>query len=304
MLQLANKVFGGLPCERRVARSKPFAIFPVAGRAGDDAARGIAAMVEVHRLPIRADSRGGGHLRIMPGHCRPLSAAELPRDPAHLRVLPPSVCIGVELPLQITGVEPCKARRARTVAIPVETVAGEARVLRPRPGTRQCDHFAAGGEPFGRSRLGLSAAPQQREKCKSKAVAHAASTVPARRLFRAAAAAALLLSATACKGEPEARREMPLADAAQGRAIAQGVGCGACHVLPGIAWPQGTLGPPLDRLAERGLIGGALPNRPDVLAAYIRNAPAMVPGSGMPAMPLSAAEARDVAAWLYQQGGE
>ena len=42
--------------------------------------------------------------------------------------------------------------------------------------------------------------------------------------------------------------------------------------------------------------------RPEVLAAYIRDAPALVPGSGMPAMPVTEAEARDVAAYLYEQG--
>ena len=40
----------------------------------------------------------------------------------------------------------------------------------------------------------------------------------------------------------------------------------------------------------------------ETLAAYIRNAPALVPNSAMPAMPVSEAEARDVAAYLYEQG--
>ena len=93
---------------------------------------------------------------------------------------------------------------------------------------------------------------------------------------------------------------MPFANAARGREAAVGAGCGSCHVIPGIGWPQGTLGPPLDGFASRNLIAGTLPNRPEILAAYIRNAPALVPGSAMPAMPVSAAEARDIAAFLYQ----
>jgi hypothetical protein len=36
-----------------------------------------------------------------------------------------------------------------------------------------------------------------------------------------------------------------------------------------------------------------------MLAAFVRNAPALAPGSAMPAMPLSETEARDVAAYLY-----
>ena len=57
-------------------------------------------------------------------------------------------------------------------------------------------------------------------------------------------------------------------------------------------------------LSERALIAGRLPNRPDVLAAYIRDAPSLVPSSGMPAMPVSETEARDIAAYLYEQGSQ
>jgi len=95
---------------------------------------------------------------------------------------------------------------------------------------------------------------------------------------------------------------MPSASAAQGRAAIVRVGCGSCHAIPGVRWPQGKVGPALGGLAERGLIAGRLPNRPDTLAAYIRNAPAMVPQSAMPAMPVSEAEARNIAAYLYAQG--
>ncbi|MBA2466269.1 MAG: c-type cytochrome [Sphingomonas sp.] len=114
--------------------------------------------------------------------------------------------------------------------------------------------------------------------------------------------APLLLLSAACKPPPEQRHFMPMADAAQGRAVFERVGCGSCHTISGVAWPQGKVGPNLDGLAHRALIAGKLPNRPDVLASYIRNAPALVPGSGMPAMPVTETEARDIAAYLYEQG--
>lgn len=114
--------------------------------------------------------------------------------------------------------------------------------------------------------------------------------------------APLLLLTAACQPPPDQRQFMPLADAARGREVIERVGCGSCHIVPGVRWPQGKAGPGLDGLAERALIAGRLPNRPDVLAAYIRNAPALVPGSGMPAMSVSEAEARDIAAYLYEQG--
>lgn len=112
----------------------------------------------------------------------------------------------------------------------------------------------------------------------------------------------LLLAAAACKPPPEQRQFMPVADPANGLAVIKRAGCGSCHTVPGLDWPQGKVGPRLDGLAERALIAGKLPNRPDVLAAYIRNAPALVPGSAMPAMPVTEAEARDIAAYLYKQG--
>lgn len=76
------------------------------------------------------------------------------------------------------------------------------------------------------------------------------------------------------------------------------VGCGSCHVIPGV-WPQGRVGPSLQKFAGQSLIGGRLPNRPEVLSGFIRNAPQFLPGTAMPAMPLSEQESRDAAAYLY-----
>lgn len=104
----------------------------------------------------------------------------------------------------------------------------------------------------------------------------------------------------ACQPPPDDRQFMPGASAERGSKIIERAGCGSCHTIPGLDWPQGKVGPNLAGLAERALIAGRLPNQPDILAAYIRNAPALVPGSGMPAMPVSETEARDIAAYLYQ----
>lgn len=95
---------------------------------------------------------------------------------------------------------------------------------------------------------------------------------------------------------------MPQADAGRGKMAIERVGCGACHAIPGIAWPQGAVGPSLEGFARQTLIAGHLPNRPDRLAAFVRDAPAALPGTSMPAMPLTEAEARDVAAYLYDAG--
>lgn len=77
------------------------------------------------------------------------------------------------------------------------------------------------------------------------------------------------------------------------------VGCAAYHVIPGIDWPQGVAGPSLEGFASRPMIAGRLPNQPGVLTAWLVDAPSLSPGTGMPPMPLTEAEARDVAAYLY-----
>jgi cytochrome c1 len=106
----------------------------------------------------------------------------------------------------------------------------------------------------------------------------------------------------ACKPPPDAEQHMPEASASRGLVAIERAGCGACHTIPGLAWPRGRTGPSLEGFAGQGLIAGRLPNRPDTLAAYVRNAPATLPGTSMPAMPLTPDEARDVAAYLYASG--
>lgn len=106
----------------------------------------------------------------------------------------------------------------------------------------------------------------------------------------------MLLSA--CGASPV---EAPLAEDAaieRGKAAAERLGCGACHDMPGIDWPKGRTGPSLAGFGDRALIAGSLPNRTARLAEFVRDAPALVPESGMPAVPMQDGEARDIAAWL------
>ena len=55
-------------------------------------------------------------------------------------------------------------------------------------------------------------------------------------------------------------------------------------------------------MSDRALIAGRLPNEPETLARFVRDAPALLPNTTMPAMPLSEREATDVAAYLYEIG--
>ncbi len=109
----------------------------------------------------------------------------------------------------------------------------------------------------------------------------------------------LFVAMCGCEAPPDQQYFTPQAAAEEGREIIDRVGCAACHTIPGIDWPKGRVGPSLDGFAEQSLIAGRAPNRPDVLAAFVRNAPAVVPQSGMPPMPITEEESRDVAAYLY-----
>ena len=98
-----------------------------------------------------------------------------------------------------------------------------------------------------------------------------------------------------------ANQPMQGGDPARGRAIiATGVhGCAACHTIPGIRSPNGIVGPPLGGLARRGFIAGELPNRPDVLVAFLQDPPVLVPRTGMPNVGLTLEQAQHIAAYLY-----
>jgi cytochrome c1 len=109
--------------------------------------------------------------------------------------------------------------------------------------------------------------------------------------------AVVLLSACADKaGSP---RSLAQADATEGLRLIERHGCAACHMIPGVAWPEGRTGGSLAGVGARPMIAGRLPNQPMVMTAFVRDASSLLPDTGMPPMPLTEAEARDVAAYLY-----
>ena len=110
--------------------------------------------------------------------------------------------------------------------------------------------------------------------------------------------AAALLTA-ACGDEAVPPRTIAGADPAQGLSVVRRAGCAACHVIPGVDWPEGRAGPSLKGFGSSPLIAGRLPNQPDILTAWLIDPPALAPGTAMPPSPISEKEARDVAAFLY-----
>jgi cytochrome c2 len=286
-----------LSCKRRVGRAEALPLLAMAGGAGEQPALRIAPMVKREKLGRHGPGSLIRHGGVISGDRLTFVRAQLLGDPAHLRMIAPSIRVGFELALQIAKVQSGETRGAGAIAPSVKPVAGEAGVDCAGVGAAVRDHPTVLRKAIERGRLGRCATCQQGCGRQEKEIAHGVATYAALRLFPLAA---LLLAA--CKPAPEQRQFVATADAAHGKAVIERVGCGSCHAIPGVRWPQGKVGPDLDGLAERALIGGKLPNEPDVLAAYIRNAPALVPGSGMPAMPVTQAEARDIAAYLYEQG--
>lgn len=124
-------------------------------------------------------------------------------------------------------------------------------------------------------------------------------TVRANVVARIGAVSLAGLALGACLDKSDLPRQLAGADPERGRETAERVACAACHEIPGIAWPKGQVGGPLAGFANRPMIAGRLPNQPDVLVRWLIDAPSLSPGTGMPPQPLTTAQARDVAAYLY-----
>lgn len=104
----------------------------------------------------------------------------------------------------------------------------------------------------------------------------------------------MTLLLTACEDVEVAPNRGDADAAARGKQMAQRLGCGACHMIPGI-WPEGTTGPSLTDFRSRGLIAGRYANRPGELAAFLLD-PA---GTAMPKQVMTRRDAVDIAAYLH-----
>ena len=113
--------------------------------------------------------------------------------------------------------------------------------------------------------------------------------------FAATVLAALLAACT----EPEAPPlQVAGGDAKLGKQLMAQYQCGACHAIPGVAAAAGSAGPPLDGFGRRSYIAGRIPNLPQPLAQWLVDPPAMKPGTLMPNVGVSPADARHMAAYL------
>lgn len=88
-------------------------------------------------------------------------------------------------------------------------------------------------------------------------------------------------------------------DPRRGEAMFIQYGCGSCHAIAGVRTANGLVGPPLDGIAQRVIIGGHLSNTPDNMEKWIRDPQTVSPGTAMPDLNVGADDARDITAFLY-----
>lgn len=116
---------------------------------------------------------------------------------------------------------------------------------------------------------------------------------------------ALFVVLAGCSDNPWAGEEGRFAGASfggdpeKGADEIQKIGCGACHIIPGIAGANGLVGPPLSHMGRRIFIAGLLRNTPENLMMWLRDPQKIVPGNAMPNLGLTDDQTKDIAAYLY-----
>jgi cytochrome c2 len=88
-------------------------------------------------------------------------------------------------------------------------------------------------------------------------------------------------------------------DPRRGEAMFIQYGCGSCHALENVRDATGSVGPPLDGIAGRVIIGGHLANTPENMERWIRDPQHVSPGTAMPDLGVGEGDARDITAFLY-----
>jgi cytochrome c2 len=69
-------------------------------------------------------------------------------------------------------------------------------------------------------------------------------------------------------------------------------------VIPDVPAARGRIAASLAGFGRRSYIAGRLPNEPQLLERWLMDPAALVPGTAMPSMGVSLADARDLAAYL------
>ena len=114
-------------------------------------------------------------------------------------------------------------------------------------------------------------------------------------------AVVLLLMATSvwaagCDQPPA--RDPDVGDVKRGGQLLTQYHCGSCHTIPGVTAARGQVAVTLASFGRRSYIAGRVPNTHEQLTRWIMDPASLVPQATMPSMGVSAADARDMAAYL------
>jgi cytochrome c1 len=90
------------------------------------------------------------------------------------------------------------------------------------------------------------------------------------------------------------------ADADRGRRLIAQYQCGTCHIIPGVDGARGHVAVTLKHFGLRSYIAGRIPNNDEHLVRWIMQPESLVPGTLMPSMGVTRADAREIAAYLRQ----
>lgn len=114
-----------------------------------------------------------------------------------------------------------------------------------------------------------------------------------------AAAVWLLALGAGCRAPQEPRSANLSGDAERGRHLMAYYGCGSCHTIPNVPGANTVVGPPLWGMADRGYIGGVLPNTEDAMVRWLMNPQAEATRTAMPNLYVTEEDARHMTAYLY-----
>jgi cytochrome c len=111
------------------------------------------------------------------------------------------------------------------------------------------------------------------------------------------AVTALVLAASGCS---QSAASAPSAGAQQASApiLMIQYGCPTCHVIAHVPGAVGKVGPSLEGLEQRSVIAGTLQNTPENLILWLQHPQQIHPGTAMPEMGVTPADATSIAAFL------
>ena len=117
------------------------------------------------------------------------------------------------------------------------------------------------------------------------------------------AAAFVPTGAIACRGRQQSvfdqARTLTGGDPGKGMLAIDKYGCGGCHTIPGVNGANATVGPPLNNIASRTVLGGHLTNTPPNMELWIKKPQQIDPKNVMPDLGVTDQDAKDITAYLY-----